>query len=331
MNPPIEPFIEELTRFEFAPKYNDDRELLKSQIFSLLTPDWFRFGPISEEISTMLHSKISEMVDLNVPIEILNAYGGYKNYQVDTSPHIDYAEVFHLSFSLKTLLRICEIYKPGIHLEYSGDSHAACYANNIKKASVDTYLSEFNHLLDKFQTLIPPNFTLTHKDFPDFYNYDDLARELDTLIEKEDLSDPKNVDQIAHYYKNAKRNFCFDGEIDYTSLSSDEKETLIKQSVVKTHKWYDIDFQKRSDYFNALKISFCNIKNFPEAYCVRSIHHLPCPGFWQGKGVVEARDGKYHAVILPIDEYLKKVEGLTSIDAKFPSFPIPSLTSLQML
>ena len=307
----IQQFLNKLTKFCFNPIYITDKEQLSIQIYHLLTPEWFRFGPIDRQTEDSLRKMISSFVKENKPIRLLNACGGFKNYRIDSAPHIDWAEIFHLSFISNTLLRICEIYEPGINLEYSGDAHMSCIVDNIKREYVDTYLKEFDLAIDQFDFITPKNFRITHKHFLDFYDYDDMKIKINELGDKENLLGSKNHESIEKNYLRAVQNFCFDGEENLTSLSDFEKEELIKRSILKAYIWYEIDFEKRGDYFASF-ISICNLKDFPETYCVRSIRHLPCPPFWQGKGIIEMIGGEPHSVILHNRKYLEDSNKLSN-------------------
>lgn len=328
MDNEINKFLKNLTDFSFTPNYIPDKQKLKESIYSLLTPEWFRFGPVEDSTKQFLQKEIESYVEKNEPIKILNAIGGFKNYRIDTAPHIDWAEVFHLSFISKALIKICEIYEPGVVLEYSGDAHMACIVDNIKKEWVDTYLEEFDRLVDYFGSITPKNLWLSHKHFLDFYDYEQMKKEINERGDMQDLLEPKNAETIEKNYQRAIQNFCFNGEEDLTQLADNKKEELIKRSILKAYIWYELDFEKRENYFQSF-IPICNLKDFPETYCVRSIRHLPCPPFWQGKGVLEIVDNEIHSVILHNNRFVLDKNELTSVQVNNPTIPIPSLSVIQ--
>ena len=323
----IQDFVKNELTLNFEPSYISDKTQLQAKIYKLLTPRWFRFRSVEPDIETYLKEKIGEYVEAGSPIKILNACGGFKNHRIDTAPHIDYAEVFHLAFFTKTLQRICEIYEPGIHLEYSGDCHAACIADNVKKESVDTYVHEFNLLLEHFGSITASNFTITHKHFLDFYDFDTMRKDINDRAAQKKLDSKENMELIQKYYHRAKSNFVFDGFEDYTDLSDEEKDMLIKTSIIKTYTWYDVDFEHREDYFNSY-ISLVNLQEFPEAYCVRSVRYLPAPVFWQGKGVIKEQKGKLHAAILHVDQYIASRDQFEKVPIEKPPLDIESLQSI---
>ncbi len=327
MDKEINEFLKNLTNFSFTPNHISDKGKLKEVIYSLLTPEWFRFGSIEESTKEFLHKEIGSYVEKNEPIKILNAMGGFKNYRIDTAPHIDWAEVFHLSFISKVLIKICEIYEPGVIIEYSGDAHMACIVDNIKKEWVDTYLEEFDSLIDYFGSITPKNLKLTHKHFLDFYDFEQMKTEINELGDKENLLETKNAETIEKNYLRAVQNVCFDGEEDLTTLSDSEKEEFIKRSILKAYIWYELDFEKRNDYFHSF-IPICNLKDFPDTYCVRSIRHLPCPPFWQGKGVLEIVGNKVHSVILHNNKYLEEVKSLAVCKVETLPISIDSLSTI---
>ena len=119
------------------------------------------------------------------------------------------------------------------------------------------------------------------------------------------------------------------GVKDYSSLSEKELDKIIRSSVLKAYKWYDVDYEKRGEYF-ANKISVCNLNNFPGAYCMRSVRYQPAPPFWQGKGVVVMQNDKYFPAILHADEYVKRGVDMEKIDIREPVCDLPTLETLEV-
>ena len=331
-NKAINQFLDEITSISaLKPNYVTDKEVLADSIYRILTPSWIRFGSIDEGIKEFLQGQISTLVNANEPIKIINAFGGFKNPRLDSAPHIDYSEVFHLSFFISSLvLKICEIYEPGAVLEYSGDAHIVTYVDNLPKASVETYLDDFNQLLGAFSPMLPGNGKLSQKHFLEFYDYDELVTEVEKRIVDKDLNSKENRELIEKYYDRAKSNFVVKGEKDYSDLSEAELKDLIELSVVKTYKWYDVDFEKRGDYFGS-GVPTCNLKGFPETYCTRSVRHQPAPPFWVSKGVILNKGGDLSPIILHSEKYLEVSEGLGSVEVENPILDIPTLKTIQIL
>lgn len=327
----VNEYLDSLYKNNFHPSHLTDKDQLKQEIYSLLTPEWFRFRPIGEEIKNVLVKKISEAVERKKPIEALNAFGGFKVYRIDTSPHIDYAEIFHISFITQVLQRVCEIYEPGVHLEYSGDAYMACFVDNLKKEWVDTYLQEFDEVIKIFSGSLPHNLVLTCSHFSDFYDYDQLTQELTSIIANENMNDPKNSELVEKYLTRAQSNYCFNGLRDDSSLNENEKTDLLKRSVLLAYKYYDLDFERRGEYFAKFDVSFCNLQEFPGTYCVRSVRHQPAPPFWQGKGVAAIKNGKVEPIILHVNEYLKRAKDLIKVVVEKPLINTPSLSEISIL
>lgn len=326
----LQTFVDGFFIFDTNPAYVSDKSILKTKIYELLTPHWLRFRPVEESIKELIQKKIAEFVENDEPIKILNAYGGFKNPRIDSSPHIDWAELMHLSFFTHTLTKIAEIYEPGVALEYSGDAHAAVIVDNIKHERVETYLAEYSQALTCFDNLTPKNFHITHRDFLDFYDLEMMRVEIEKLTLGQDLESKENRELIDKYHARAKSNFVFDGEVDYSQLSDNEKDDLVKMSVIKAYKWYDLDFEKRGDYFAGM-ISICNITEFPDTYCIRSIRHMPAPPFWQGKGVIQLEKDKISAVILHVDKFLSLESKLELMTVTHPLEKCPTLGQIPLL
>lgn len=319
------------TNLSFAqPNYLNDPAKLQKEIYQALTPGWLRFGPVAPEIQELIKNHIGEQIKNNSPIKILNAFGGFKNPRVDTAPHIDYAEAFHLVFYLNEVLaKIAAIYEPGIELEYSGDAHVTSIVNNLPRADVDTYLSEFNSLVDHFQKDLPQNIKLSYKHILDFYDYDTLTAELEKRAE-ETFDNPDSKELIKKYFARAKSNFVVKGISDHSHLSEEELTKLIEKSVIKAYRWYDYDFEVRGDYFTG-KIPICNLSEFPETYCTRSVRYMPAPPFWQGKGVLITQGEKTHPAILHVDQFLSQKDDFANQAVERPILDLESLTSIPTL
>jgi len=303
---------------------------LQKELYQKLTPGWLRFGPVAPGIEETINTHIAEQIKVKSPIKILNAFGGFKNPRIDTAPHIDYAEAFHITFYINEVLaKVAEIYEPGIELEYSGDAHVTSMVNNLPREDVDTYLSEFNALIDYYKKQLPSNIKLSYKHVLDFYDYDDLQTEIEKRAE-ETINNPESKDLISKYFARAKSNFVTKGIEDYSHLSETKLNKLIEKSVIKAYRWYDYDFEIRGDYFTG-KIPICNLSEFPETYCTRSVRYQPAPPFWQGKGILITQGNKTHPAILHVDQYLAEKSNLKFEEVENPILDFTTLASIPTL
>ena len=223
----MQEIVDSLFKFEKTESdFNSSVEKLEDRIYKILSKSSLRLGKIDEVISKMLKDKIALSINQNKPITLVLGVGGFKNFRIDSAPHIDWAEVFQMDFLLKSLYEISEIYKPGLHLEYSGDAEALVLIDNIKQEWVKTYNNEFDKLVAIVNTKLPYNIKITTKNFLDFYTLDFLQEELDRKINKVNLQDPKIIEFINTKIDRAENNFCVDGKIDYGTVGDEKRKNL---------------------------------------------------------------------------------------------------------
>lgn len=250
----------------------------------------------------MLKQKIRSCINQNLPITLILAYGGFKNYRHPNYPSIDWAEVFHLVFLINTLQRISKIYRPGIVLEFSGDSEAMSYVNNIPIKDVKQYLHEFDRLLKYFQSIVPSNFRFESRNFSEFYDYNELAHELDKRVVKE----LKLIHDFSAELHRAKNNYIFSSK----NLTQLQKQKEIELSLLKDHLWLSYDYEHRKEYLEGgINIPILHRKNIPNTYGIKSAKGSDIQ-FWEGVGVF--RDSEFKSpTIISINKFNQEMDKYT--------------------
>jgi hypothetical protein len=133
-----------------------DRRLIKDQgievyIFSKLKSKKFRkwkFVPGSAERTKLaIHTKVTN----NLPLVIIYPKGGYKLWRLPTSPEVDWAEFFNISYVLKYIAPLAAGYKPGVQLTYYLHTLLMEVHDNLPTAEIDAYVRSFQSLIDEFQ------------------------------------------------------------------------------------------------------------------------------------------------------------------------------------
>lgn len=273
-----------------------------------------RLSKVEQGVRDLVVASIQHSIKQGKPIEVLNAYGGFKAHRSRSAPHVNWSEAFHLSYFCSWLVTICEVYPPGIHLEYSGDSYIAGVVDNYKMEDVSIYLNEFDNLVALFNSRTPQSFTITTKNLDAFYNVDELEKEIKKRVTAQQDTQ-KQEELIGKYISRARNNFVLNGREDFSGISEAEKDSIIRESILKTYTFYEIDFEQRGEYFEN-KIPVCNLVNFPEVYLVRSISGTD-KNFWMTDGVLERKHDVYKPrIFMPDNEHLNGMD-IYKVESEF--------------
>lgn len=323
------------TLFDFSSVRIDTKKNLhtpiRERIYELLTPAYFRLGTVDEELENILRTRIDRSVSANQPITLIIAYGGFKNIHIDAAPHIDWAEVFQLSFVLKTVWEITQIYEPGVHVEYSGDAEAMSVVDNLKIEWIETYLQEFATMLRVVQSALPSNLKITNKDFKEFYTPEWLAEELDGRFARVDFNVRDIQGLVSAHMPKATNNYCWDGERDLTNLPELEKQKILEKSIVLHKLWLELDYEYRGEYLEGgIHIPIAHRKGLPGCFGIKSIAGSDVQ-FWIAKGVLTQKDGRVSPTLLSAQAYTKVKEQVVDISVTSTFETLPFLRSVSVI
>ena len=84
-----------------------------------------------------------------------------KLWRLEESPDPDWAELFTLMYFTNWLKPICEVYEPGVWLDFFMDDLIIPKLNNIDVSDVRQYISLFNELLSFMKKYQPGNMKMT--------------------------------------------------------------------------------------------------------------------------------------------------------------------------
>ena len=207
---------------------------VEGYIYQKLTSKKFRKWALSKEAASHTQQAISFSVRQGKPIKCIYPFGGYKLWRIPSSPEVDWAEFFALSYYIKYLAPIVAMYDPGVILTFSSDDAILEGMNNIPTADTEAYLSSFKKLLDSFQPFLPGNLTIEVVRTGDLYqDKDELEYEL-----------VGNIPSASRYYaalSEAERRKIYDaadlnmywgGLKDMTHLSDREKRNAVETALV---------------------------------------------------------------------------------------------------
>jgi hypothetical protein len=215
---------------------------LIERIVEILTPAYLRLEALDQATKEMLRAKVKLSVKKQVPITLILAVGGFKGVKVPMAPHLNWAEVFHVDFLVKTLGEIALIYPPGLKLEFSGDDVIVPLMNNYNPEWTRTYNTEFDMLLKLLAGKLPNNILLTNKPASSFYQRDELEKEVLLAAKDKKYTEEEWEQKLKH----ATNNFVWKGENDLSNKT--DKEYYLRKSVAIHDAWLDVDYKHRREY-----------------------------------------------------------------------------------
>lgn len=153
-------------------------------IFKALMSKKFRKFSMISEYQDHIKKVINESLKNNVPIKFSFPFGGYKLWRLEETPEVDWAELFTLMYYSKWLKPICEVYKPGVVLDFVSDDIILERMNNIPKKDTEEYKKSFIDLVKFLEKYIPNNLRFTFTPVASFYSEKEFSKDLQDKLEK---------------------------------------------------------------------------------------------------------------------------------------------------
>lgn len=289
---------------------------LVERIIEILTPAYMRLGALDKPTREMLSQKVSLSIQTKEPITLILAVGGFKGARISSSPHINWAEVFHVDFLVKTLGEIALIYPPGLKLEFSGDDVIVPLMNNYKPEWTQIYNQEFDSSIAIVLKNLPDNIYLTNRPASCFYARNRLEQEVNEEADKIVLT-PEEMSLKLHH---ARNNFVWDGEKDLTGPTNDERRIRLERSVLVHDAWLAVDYKHRREYLEGgINIPIVHKKGMQGCYCIRSTKSSDVQ-FWEAVGVIEERRGKLIPKLLSANSPIENKKH-RKVQTRFVEFP----------
>lgn len=284
-------YIDQLGTVDFLriDQKKNQRTVLPTRIWEILTRSKLRLGPLDQETEKMLRGKIELSMRKGAPITLILAVGGFKGIGIASSPHINWAEVFHIDFLVKMLGEIALIYKPGLRVEFSGDDVALPFMNNYPEEWTKCYNQEFDKLLEIISEKLPDNIFLSNRPASSFYLRERLETEIEEEVSKMKL--PEEI--IEQKFKHAMNNFVWKGEKDWRGLSEKEKMRKLRRSVLVHDAWLNVDYRHRREYLEGgVNIPIIHKRGMAGCYGIRSTASSDVQ-FWEAEGYLTVLNGHF--------------------------------------
>ncbi len=138
-----------------------EKEVLVDRIYSTLTSKKFRKFSMSDELAEHVRKSIELNVENNNPINITYLNGGYKLWRLEESPETDWAELFALMRYVSWVKGVCEIYEPGVVIDFFMDDYIVPMLNNVDSSDTEAYIESSRKIHAFLKAYTPANLELT--------------------------------------------------------------------------------------------------------------------------------------------------------------------------
>ena len=141
--------------------FKSDKDLADF-IFQIVMSKKFRKYKVTpDDYLNHIKGAIDSSIKNNLPIKFLFPFGGYKLWRLEEAPEADWAELFSMMYFAKWLKPITEVYKPGVHFDFSSDDIVVERLNNIPKSDTESYTKSFWLVVNFLEKYLPNNFKFT--------------------------------------------------------------------------------------------------------------------------------------------------------------------------
>lgn len=280
---------------------------------------------IAEKVKTI----VTEAVARSKPIHFSVPFGGFKKWQYETYPSIDWAEIFNIIQLRNFAIEIAKGYEPGVIIQYVSDEVFVSRMNNMPQEDLDKYNNLFNLAIAYVQQFTPSNVMLRYTKIRDEISQKEVLLRFEKGIsELRAKWDELPLEDREKRIEKTKRNLKID-ESKFTKEELQEKyldSTLVHDAFIFTDWEQGVPWAFRSDMipvgFRYTGTWGINLMSSPTS----SVQ------FWVGFGVLEQRGDNYLQRILTYNQFkdveksikYEKCEALPSI---FGLEKIPVLVS----
>ena len=322
---------------------SEDKEQILNYLSRLLSAK-FSGSKQSDSMILLTLDKLIYSFNNKKPIIFVFGFGGYKNYNSQSFPEVDYSELFHMKYMTEFLLPIITSYKYGVTFEYESEEISIQF-NNVPQETTDKYTISFKKLLNYFikkieeQNDIKLDYKLVIA--REMYNPEDLYKKMKeyypSMLEE---FNKLTKEEKELWLKRARTNFLINGTKDFSNLSEEELNKKFIEARVNNECFLAADYDLRIDFLerpNAISL-FGTWGKTPCASPTDGGLHLKSTrasntDFWIGTGVfkLDKENNIIQELILSHTQYNDKKndinylesnnDELKQISNNFNSFP----------
>lgn len=310
---------------------DQDRSLIASQgieafIYSKLTSKKFRKKKMEPECETRTKKAIKTKVQKNQPISLVYPQGGYKLWRFPSSPTVDWAEFFNISYVLQYIAPIAEVYEPGVQITYYMHTLLMELHDNLTTEEVAAYVDSFEALLIAFRKHLPKNVSVTILKDADLYTREEYFTALEkgrVLAEKEYAKLPKQ--RTDHLARMAQLNIKWNGKEDWTVLSeAGKKEKIYLAALYEMAATSQLDrvFETVKSPENVLVFTVAT-KDFIGIGSTKA----SIAKYWVGYGVLQKKTNGFLPLVLTPNQYTAALD-LKHTKVAINLFSIPNFEEI---
>ncbi len=300
----IESLLKKSARYTLS---KSDKEAIQKQglarfICSKLFSKKFRKWKLDDTCKQRVMFAVDKRIEENKPLTVIYPQGGYKLWRFPSSPRVDFAEFFNISYVLEYLAPIAAAYKPGFELIYYMHTLLMEKHDNLTTEEIQAYVDSFEELLVEFRKYMPKNMTIKILRDADIYSRDAYfdALEKGKIQAEEDMKSWTKEKQ-DDFIRMANLNIKWKGREDWTLLSQKEKEEKIHQAALYEQSAVN-NLPKVMETIKAPDIILLFTKSAPSFIGIGSTH-TSIAKYWVGFGILEKENGEFYPRILTPSQY----------------------------
>jgi hypothetical protein len=274
---------------------------LENEILRLILSKKFRKYAVNEPTIQQIKSAIHAAVSQNKPIQTTFIFGGYKLWRLDEAPEADFAELFALMYYAKWLQPICDIYEPGVWLDFFSDDVIVPIINNIPEADLRKYQDSFEQIINFLDSHKPKNLRVTFTRVGDQYeNHQNFLNELEK--NKQELS--ASLDGGLPILSNDIKNTLLLNVKPNPDQAKDEKWL---EKILLTHDAYMLASRRRPYYNRPDKFNFlagARVEGLAGRLLLGSTKNSIMK-FWVGIGALRPKGDSFEMTVLSQSQLAK--------------------------
>lgn len=291
---------------------DDDKKLLdqgiEEYIYAKLTSKKFRKWKVDQSSEDVVKKAIHMNVAAGKPIQFTFPFGGYKLWRLASTPEVDWAEFFTISYYCQYVAPVVAAYEPGVEFFFSSDDIIIERMDNVLKSDTDSYFASFQKLLSYFEKSFPKNMKMTISRIADLYpDKDEYEKAVNDNLEKlqeEYSSGQLNIDAMLIM---SELNVKLDGKEDWTGLSEQEKKDKYVLGALLHHAYTAIP--KRRGFVRGEDKIVIFTTPLPNIIAIGTTK-TSVTKFWTGMGVLEEREDGYRDRILSPKQWEESQENI---------------------
>jgi hypothetical protein len=263
-------------------------------LFKLITRKKFRKWKLPILAEERIERVLNFCVLNKEPIIFRFRFGGYKLWQLKSAPEVDWSEFFSISYYLEYLAPIIAAHSYGVKLIYVLEDSGIQQMNNLSEFEMDAYYKSFQKICDEFKKYTPENFSIeVVRHCTLFSSIEDFNKEFQAKILEieETWKENQSPEYLESILKTSALNIKWDGVVDLTKISDEEKQKKIERSSVMHDALVDLPTVRAFSDKNPRTILVFTTP-LPKVVSI-GMTKSSIVKFWVGSGVLENRGDNY--------------------------------------